>query len=105
RAAGDGVEVLRGGSADSRREGLPRAPPMILRPFQYAERKKIEDAVAALRTGGEDARVIAGGTALVPLMKHALLRPSLLVSIMKVPGLAEIGGAESAGLPIGRRGP
>ena len=41
---------------------------MILRPFQYAESKTLEDAVAALRTGGEDARVIAGGTALVPLM-------------------------------------
>jgi carbon-monoxide dehydrogenase medium subunit len=74
---------------------------MILRPFQYAESKTMEDAVAALQTGGEDARVIAGGTALVPLMKHALLRPSLLVSIMKVPGLAEIAVTESAGLRIG----
>jgi carbon-monoxide dehydrogenase medium subunit len=34
-------------------------------------------------------------------MKHALLRPSLLVSIMKVPGLAEIAVTESAGLRIG----
>ena len=74
---------------------------MILRPFQYVESKTIEDAVAALQAGGEDARVIAGGTALVPLMKHALLRPSLLVSIMKVPGLAEVAATESAGLRIG----
>jgi carbon-monoxide dehydrogenase medium subunit len=74
---------------------------MILRPFQYVETKTVDDAVAALRTGGEDAQVIAGGTALVPLMKHALLRPSLLVGITKVPGLAEIAQMESGGLRVG----
>ena len=74
---------------------------MILRPFEYLECKTVDDAVAALRRGGEDARVIAGGTALVPLMKHALLRPSLLVSIVKVPGLAEIAPAASGALRIG----
>lgn len=74
---------------------------MILRPFEYVESKTVDDAVAALESGGEDARLIAGGTALVPLMKHAVLRPSLLVSIAKVPGLAEIAGAGAAGLRIG----
>jgi aerobic carbon-monoxide dehydrogenase medium subunit len=74
---------------------------MILRPFQYVESKTVDDAVAALRNGGEDARVIAGGTALVPLMKHSVLRPSLLVSIARVPGLAEIAPAASGGLCIG----
>ena len=74
---------------------------MILRPFQYVECKTIDDAVFALRNGGEDARVIAGGTALVPLMKHALLRPSLLIGITKVPGLAEIAQTESGGLSVG----
>ncbi|HXJ77218.1 MAG TPA: xanthine dehydrogenase family protein subunit M [Candidatus Methylomirabilis sp.] len=74
---------------------------MILRPFEYVESKTVDDAVAALRNGGEDARVIAGGTALVPLMKHAVLRPSLLVSIARVPGLAEIAPGVSGGLSIG----
>jgi aerobic carbon-monoxide dehydrogenase medium subunit len=74
---------------------------MILRPFQYVESKTVDDAVAALRNGGEDVRVIAGGTALVPLMKHSVLRPSLLVSIARVPGLAEIAPAASGGLCIG----
>jgi len=74
---------------------------MILRPFQYVESKTVDDAVGALRTGGEDARVIAGGTALVPLMKHALLRPSLLIGITKVPGLAEITPIESDSLRVG----
>ena len=74
---------------------------MILRPFEYVESRTVEDAVVALRNGGEDARVIAGGTALVPLMKHALLRPSLLVGITKVLGLTEIGQTESGGLRVG----
>ena len=74
---------------------------MILRPFAYVESKTVDDAVAALQSGGEDARVIAGGTALVPLMKHSVLRPSLLVSIARVPGLADIAPAASGGLRIG----
>jgi len=74
---------------------------LILRPFAYVESKTVDDAVAALRNGGEDARVIAGGTALVPLMKHSVLRPSVLVSIARVPGLAEITPAVSEGLRVG----
>ena len=74
---------------------------MILRPFEYVESKTVDDAVAALRRGGGDARVIAGGTALVPLMKHSVLRPSVLVSIVKVPGLAEIAPTPSGGLRVG----
>ena len=73
---------------------------MILRPFQYVESKTVDDAIAALQDGGEDARVIAGGTALVPLMKHSVLRPSRLVSIARVPGLAEILPV-SGGLRVG----
>jgi carbon-monoxide dehydrogenase medium subunit len=74
---------------------------MILRPFEYVESKTVDEAVAALKGGGEDGRIIAGGTALVPLMKHSVLRPSLLVSIARVPGLANIAPAASGGLRIG----
>jgi carbon-monoxide dehydrogenase medium subunit len=74
---------------------------VILRPFEYLESKTVDDAVAALAAGGEDARVIAGGTALVPLMKHAVLRPARLVSIARVPGLAEIAPEGPGGLRVG----
>lgn len=74
---------------------------MILRPFEYVESKTVDDAVAALEGGGEDARVIAGGTALIPLMKHSVLRPSRLVSIARVPGLADIVPSPAGGLRIG----
>jgi carbon-monoxide dehydrogenase medium subunit len=74
---------------------------MILRPFEYVEAKSVDEAVAALRERGDDARLIAGGTALVPLMKHAVLRPAALVSIARVPGLADVGAGASGSVRIG----
>ncbi len=74
---------------------------MILRPFEYVESKTVDEAVGALQRGGDDARVIAGGTALVPLMKHSVLRPERLVSIARIPGLADIAPAAAGGLSIG----
>ena len=74
---------------------------MILRPFEYVESTSVDEAVAALQKRGDDARLIAGGTALVPLMKHAVLRPSALVSIARVPGLADIAAVPSGGLHVG----
>ena len=74
---------------------------MILRPFEYVESKTVDDAVSALKSGGDDARVIAGGTALVPLMKHQVLRPLLLVSVAKIRELADIAGAGDGGVRVG----
>jgi len=74
---------------------------VILRPFEYVESTTVDDAVAALQGGGDDARVIAGGTALVPLMKHSVLRPARLVSIARIPGLADITPATAGGLRVG----
>lgn len=74
---------------------------MILRPFDYVESNSVEEAVAALASAGEDARVIAGGTALVPLMKHQILRPVVLVSIVRIPALAGIAVSDDGGLRIG----
>ncbi len=74
---------------------------MILRPFRYVECESITDAVAALAEHGDDARLIAGGTALVPLMKHQLIRPAVLVSVVRVPRLAAIEATSDGGLVIG----
>jgi len=74
---------------------------MILRPFEYVEANSIDDAVAALAAAGDEARVIAGGTALVPLMKHQLVRPAVLVGVLRVPGLAGIHARGDGGLEIG----
>lgn len=74
---------------------------MILRPFQYVACGTVAEAVAALGEHGDDARLIAGGTALVPLMKHQIIRPAVLVSLAEVPGLASIERGADGGVRIG----
>ena len=58
-------------------------------PFDYKRPKSLSEA-AALLAAHEDARVIAGGQTLVPMMAMRLARPSLLVDIAHIPGLAGI---------------
>jgi aerobic carbon-monoxide dehydrogenase medium subunit len=58
--------------------------------FDYAAPESLDDALRALRLGGEDAKVLAGGHSLIPLMKLRLAAPPLLVDLRKVPGLSGI---------------
>jgi carbon-monoxide dehydrogenase medium subunit len=57
-------------------------------PFDYVAARNLDEALDALARGGPDARVIAGGQSLLPLLALRLARPSLLVDINRVPGLA-----------------
>jgi carbon-monoxide dehydrogenase medium subunit len=61
-----------------------------LKPFEYVEAKSVDDAVEALSTYGDGARVIAGGTVVVPLMKMRMVQPDALVSLTAVDGLSDI---------------
>jgi carbon-monoxide dehydrogenase medium subunit len=58
--------------------------------FDYVAPASLDEALSALREGGEDAKVLAGGHSLLPLMKLRLAAPSLLVDLRKVPGLSGI---------------
>jgi carbon-monoxide dehydrogenase medium subunit len=58
--------------------------------FDYAAPDSLEAALSALQEGGEDAKVLAGGHSLLPLMKLRLAAPSLLVDLRRVPGLTGI---------------
>jgi carbon-monoxide dehydrogenase medium subunit len=60
---------------------------MIPAEFDYTAPDTLEDALAALADGGEDAKLLAGGHSLIPLMKLRLAAPSLLVDLRKIPGL------------------
>ena len=60
---------------------------MIPPEFDYAVPESLEEAISLLASGGEDAKLLAGGHSLVPLMKLRLAAPSLLVDLRKVPGL------------------
>jgi carbon-monoxide dehydrogenase medium subunit len=50
-------------------------------PFDYVRAGSLEEALAALAEGGEDAKPIAGGQSLVPALSMRLVRPSLLVDL------------------------
>jgi carbon-monoxide dehydrogenase medium subunit len=63
--------------------------------------KTAAEAAAMLAEHEDDARVIAGGTAIVPLMQEELLTPSYLVTLYKVPGLNYIHHEPGLGLRIG----
>ena len=59
--------------------------------FDYRAPHTVDEALAILGEHGEDARVIAGGTALVTMMRQQLVRPGCLVSLRDVLGLDGIG--------------
>jgi aerobic carbon-monoxide dehydrogenase medium subunit len=60
---------------------------VIPAPFDYEAPESLEEAVRLLHENGEDAKLIAGGHSLVPLMKLRLAAPTLLVDLRRVPGL------------------
>ena len=60
---------------------------MIPAEFDYTAPDTLEEAIQAVTDGGEDAKLLAGGHSLLPLMKLRLAAPTLLVDLRKVPGL------------------
>jgi carbon-monoxide dehydrogenase medium subunit len=64
--------------------------------FEYVVANSIEQAVAALAQAGGDAKILAGGQSLVPMLNFRLLRPAILVDINRIPDLAFIEDAGDA---------
>jgi carbon-monoxide dehydrogenase medium subunit len=58
--------------------------------FDYRSPRSLDEVLALLAQHGDDARVIAGGTALVTMMRQRLVRPEFLISLRDVKGLAGI---------------
>jgi carbon-monoxide dehydrogenase medium subunit len=67
---------------------------MIPAKFDYTKPGSVDEAVGALAGGGEDAKVIAGGQSLLPLLRLRLSFPDLLVD---VGGLGELRGVRDEG--------
>jgi aerobic carbon-monoxide dehydrogenase medium subunit len=67
---------------------------MIPAKFEYTRPGSLDEAVRALADGGEDAKVIAGGQSLLPLLRLRLSFPDLLVD---VGGLGELRGVRDEG--------
>ncbi len=60
---------------------------MIPAEFDYTAPETLEDVFSELEENGEDAKLLAGGHSLIPLMKLRLATPSMLVDLRKIPGL------------------
>jgi aerobic carbon-monoxide dehydrogenase medium subunit len=73
---------------------------MIPKAFDYVAPGTLDEAVNALRQGGEDAKVLAGGHSLIPMMKVRLAAPALLVDLGRIGQLQEIRSANGS-LEIG----
>src|SRR5262245_15331839 len=68
--------------------------------FDYAAPKTVEEAVGLLHQHEGEAKVLAGGQSLMPLLNMRLARPALLVDIARVDGLdyiREVDGSLSIG--------
>jgi carbon-monoxide dehydrogenase medium subunit len=63
---------------------------MIPEGFDYVRPTSLDEAIRALAEGGEDAKPLAGGHSLLPLMKLRFSAPSLLVDLQGLPGLSGI---------------
>jgi carbon-monoxide dehydrogenase medium subunit len=55
--------------------------------FRYEAPRSLDEAIGLLHEGGDDAKVLAGGQSLVPLMKLRFASPELIVDINNLPGL------------------
>lgn len=63
---------------------------MIPAAFDYAAPTSLDEAVALLQQHGDDAKILAGGHSLLPLMKLRLAAPALLVDLAQIPDLSYI---------------
>jgi aerobic carbon-monoxide dehydrogenase medium subunit len=59
-------------------------------PFTYVAPESLDEAVSALAEHGEDAKVLAGGQSLIPLLSLRLARPTALIDLNRVTELSSI---------------
>lgn len=73
---------------------------MIPATFEYVAPTSVDEALAALAEGGDDAKVIAGGQSLLPVLKMRLNAPSVVIDLGRVDGLRGI-SVDGSDLVIG----
>ena len=73
---------------------------MKLPAFEYASPETLGDVTRLLAAGGGEARLLAGGQSLVPVMAFRLASPSLLVDLRRVPDLRTI-AIDASGVRLG----
>ena len=63
---------------------------MIPVAFDYVRARDVPDALRLLAEHGEDAKLLAGGHSLIPMMKLRLAAPAVIIDIGAIPGLTGI---------------
>jgi carbon-monoxide dehydrogenase medium subunit len=58
--------------------------------FEYSRATSVDDALAKLRAANGEAKILAGGHSLIPVMKFRLSQPQLLIDIGRIPELSGI---------------
>jgi aerobic carbon-monoxide dehydrogenase medium subunit len=69
--------------------------------FDYLEPESLTEALTLLEQRGDEARVIAGGTSLVIMMRQRLLMPKVVISLARIPNFGTIMYDDQDGLRIG----
>ena len=64
--------------------------------FDYVRAESVEEALEALHQEGADARILAGGQTLIPMLNMRMARPSLVIDIMRISGLDQIESVDTA---------
>jgi aerobic carbon-monoxide dehydrogenase medium subunit len=70
-------------------------------PFAYHRAHSVAEAVALLAELGDEAKILAGGLSLVPMMNFRLARPTALVDVSRLAGLSYVRADAAEGLRIG----
>ena len=70
-------------------------------PFEYYAPMTVEEALSLLAEHGYDAKVLAGGQSLIPMMNFRLVQPSVLVDLNNIPELFYIRPSDDGGVLIG----
>lgn len=73
---------------------------MIPAAFDYYAPTSVDEAIQLLTQHGDDAKILAGGHSLIPLLKLRLTEPAVLIDINGIPGLTGIRSA-NGGVTIG----
>ena len=61
-----------------------------MKKFEYFKPKTLEEALTLLAKYGEKAKLIAGGTDVIVMIKQKTIAPDVLISLQGIPGLDQI---------------
>jgi 2-furoyl-CoA dehydrogenase FAD binding subunit len=59
-------------------------------PFDYVRAESVDEALNVLAQTGGDARILAGGQSLLPMLNMRLARPEIVIDVMRIPALKKV---------------